>query len=211
MPISPRVWLPTMITIVAFVALLAVVMWYREYRKKQHRHRQRALEEKSRRNTALASIYGSSQNVQSYAASARCKDISQREGKTENVRLTRPNANVEAEIASVSSTTSPSKRLHDAYQQTANNNYTRTVLSVQAEGFGLGIISIVADDDEEDGSTVSTARAVPISPVNSATQLNKPRLFEILRPSQVTADTQAGTLEKAKESSFEDISHALKN
>ncbi|RYP57109.1 hypothetical protein DL769_009694 [Monosporascus sp. CRB-8-3] len=165
----------------------------------------------SRRNTALASIYGSSQTGQSDAASAHCKDIPQREGKTENVRLTCHNADVEAEGATVSGTTSPSKHLHDAYQQTANNPYSCTVSSAHAEGFGLGIFSIATNDGEEAGSSVSTARALPISPVNSATQLSKPKLVEIPRPSQVTADTQAGTPGKAKESSFEDISHALKD
>ncbi|RYP25708.1 hypothetical protein DL768_011403 [Monosporascus sp. mg162] len=186
-------------------------MCYREYRKKQHRHSQLALEETSRRNTALASIYGSSQTVQSDAASARCTDIPRRGGKTENVRLTRPNADDEAERASVSSTTSPSECLHDAYQQAATNPYTRTTSSAHAEGFGLGIFSIATDDGEEDGSTVSTARAVQISPVNSATHLNKLKLFEIPRPSHVTADTQAATPGKAEESSFEDISHSLKD
>ncbi|RYP93203.1 hypothetical protein DL770_000678 [Monosporascus sp. CRB-9-2] len=186
-------------------------MWYHEYRKKQHRHRQLAVEETSRRNAAVASIYGSSQTAQSYAASARCKDIPQRDGKTETVRLTRPSTDVEAERVSVSSAKSPSKYLHDAYHQTANKPYTRTVSSAHAEGFGLGIFSIATDDDEEEGSTISTARAMQISPVNSATQLNKPKLFEIPWPNQVTADTQAATPGNAKESSLEDISHSLKD
>ncbi|RYO88872.1 hypothetical protein DL763_005835 [Monosporascus cannonballus] len=200
-----------MVTIVAFVALLTAALWYHEYRKKQHRHRQLALEDISRRNTAIASIYGISQTIQSDAASARCKDIPQREGETKNIRLTRPNADIEAERVSVSNTTSPPKYLHGAYQQTADSPYTRIVSSAHAEGFGQGIFSVATDDGEDAESNVSTARVVPISPVNSATQLNKPKLFEIKRPNQVTADIQAGRSGKVKELSFEDISHILKD